>query len=102
MKQNELFPKISAQIFNSPNNVEEYFLFNTNTNKGFSIDGFAALLCKKFTGEYSLAQSVLEFEKEQNLASGEFESDIEWLIIELERHNLITFYESAQQASKES
>jgi hypothetical protein len=98
MKNSELFPKISAQAFNSPNKKEEYFLFNPITNKGFAIDGFAAILCKKFTGDRTFSQIIEEFEKEQDLEKNEFEAEIISLVSDLEKNNLVTFYESAQEA----
>lgn len=98
MKQKDLYPKISAQIFPSNTNKDEFFLFNSSTNRGFSIDGLAAIFCKKFTGEKKLSELVLEFEKEQNIKSGLFNTEIENLINELENNKLITFTEASQQS----
>ena len=96
MKKKKLFPKISAQVFNSPHNIEEFFLFNTSTNKGFAIDGMPAILCKKFTGESSLESIIEEFESEQEIEHGDYDTDIEDLLVELEKHNLIAFHDKAQ------
>lgn len=100
MKQAQLFPKISAQVLNSPNNKDEYFLFNASTNKGFSIDGLAADLCKKFNGEMTLEQTIKTFEIEQQLKMGEFESEIDSLIQDLEKNCLLVFLEEAQPTVK--
>ena len=97
MKQHELFPKISAQIFKSPNNQEEFFLFNTSTNKGFAIDGFAAVLCKKFTGDRTLSEVIAEFEAEQKLEKNEYETEITELLAELEKNRLLVFHNTAQE-----
>lgn len=97
MKQHELFPKISAQIFKSPNNPEEFFLFNTSTNKGFAIDGFAAILCKKFTGDRTLKEVITEFETEQKLDKNEYQTEISDLLAELEKNRLLVFHNSAQE-----
>ena len=86
MKHGQLYPKISAQILNSPNNKDEYFLFNPSTNKGFSVDGLAADLCKKFNGEMTLDQTIKTFEVEQQLKAGEFNSEIDNLIQDLEKN----------------
>lgn len=102
IKHAELFPKISAQIYNSPNSTEEFFLFNATTNKGFAVDGFAALLCKKFTGENKLSDIIASFESEQNLSKGEFESEISELLGDLEQNRLLTFYSEAQAPEKNS
>lgn len=99
MKHASLFPKISAQVYTSPNSSEEYFLFNTATNKGFAIDGFAAILCKKFTGEKKLVDVIAAFEAEQQLAKGEFETEINDLLVELEKNRLLTFFNEAQSPS---
>lgn len=100
MKQAELYPKISAQIYNSPNSTEEFFLFNTSTNKGFTIDGFAAILCRKFTGDKKLSEIIATFETEQKLTKGEFESEIEELLTDLEKNRLVTFFDAAQPPQK--
>lgn len=94
MKYNNLFPKISAQIFPSNTSKEEFFLFNPATNRGFSIDGIAAHLCRKFTGERKLQDLITELEKEQNLNAGLFKDEIEKLLADLENNKLITFHES--------
>ncbi|MBC7428446.1 MAG: hypothetical protein H7336_07540 [Bacteriovorax sp.] len=100
MKKSHLFPKISAQIFNSPSTIDEFYLFNTSSNKGFAIDGFAADLCKKFIGEATLAETVRSLEIESKLKEGEYEEEIDNLILELERNSLIEFFEEAQAPSK--
>lgn len=97
MKQHDLFPKISAQIFKSPNNTEEFFLFNTTTNKGFAIDGFAAVLCKKLTGDRTLNEVIAEFEIEQKLAKDEYKTEISDLLTELEKNRLLVFHNTAQE-----
>ncbi len=102
MKQADLFPKISAQIYKSPNSTEEFFLFNTATNKGFAVDGFAAILCKKFTGENKLSEIVAAFETEHKLSKGEFESEISELLADLEKNRLLTFFNEAQPPAKDS
>ncbi len=96
MKQSNQYPKISAQFFTSPNNKEEYFLFNTASNKGFALDGFAALLCRKFTGEHDLNHIIKEFEEEQKLEKDEFKEEIEHLLSELEKHRLIDYFSTSQ------
>ena len=95
MKYNNLYPKISAQIFPSNTSKDEFFLFNSSTNRGFAIDGFAALLCKRFTGDRKLSEIIIEVEKEQNLSSGLFNNEIESLLTEMESNKLIVFSESA-------
>jgi hypothetical protein len=102
MKQSDLFPKISAQFFNSPNNREEFFLFNTATNKGFAIDGFAAILCKKFTGEHKLSEVISSFEAEQKIQNGEYEDEITNLIADLEKNRLLIFFEEPQLPLKDN
>jgi hypothetical protein len=96
MNRDDLFPKISAQVFTSPNNIDEYFLFNSTTNKGFAIDGYAAILCKKFTGEHKLSEVIATFESEQNLENGEYNSEINELISDLEKNRLLVFLNEAQ------
>lgn len=96
MNNAKLYPKITAQVFNSPNNKDEYFLFNTATNRGFAVDGYAAILCKKFNGEKTLEEIVKNFESEQKLESGEFSEEISTLLSDLEKNRLITFHNEAQ------
>ena len=97
MNQFELFPKISAQIFKSSDTSEEFFLFNTTTNKGFAIDGLAAALCKKLIGVRTLSEVVKEFETEQNLKKDEYKTEINNLLIDLEKNRLLIFYSTSQE-----
>jgi hypothetical protein len=91
MKYEAQFPKISAQIFSSSTSKQEFYLFNSITNRGFSIDGLAASLCKEFTGEKKLSEIIESFEKENKLQNGIFDKEISDLISELEKNKLITF-----------
>lgn len=96
MVQIKLYPKLLAQFFESEKNREEFFLFNTATNKGFAVDGYAALLCKKFTGAQTLEVIIAEFELENQITKDTYSSEIESLIADLERYKLIAFFESSQ------
>ena len=96
MKQSHLFPKISAETFSSPNNRDEFYLFNTSTNKGFSIDGFAAVLCRHFNGEKNLVDAIRSFEILSKLEVGEFDDEIENLIQDLQDNSLLVFLDEAQ------
>lgn len=99
MKYANFYPKLEAQIFPSNTSREELFLFNSSTNRGFSLDGVAADICKKFTGDKKLSDIVSEVESERKLVSGLFNKEIDDLLNELENFKLVSFHEDPQSST---
>ncbi len=99
MKYSNHYPKLEAQIFPSNTSREELFLFNSNTNRGFSLDGVAADICKKFTGDRKLSEIVTEVEMERKIESGLFNKEIDDLLNELENFKLVSFHENPQSST---
>ncbi len=98
MKYFNLYPIISAQTFPSNTGKNEFFLFNSSTNRGFSLDGIAAHICKKFDGEKKLSEIIQEVELEHKLESGIFNDQIIALLSDMEKNKLISFSETAQKS----
>jgi hypothetical protein len=94
MEHIQKFPKLNSVILNREfNNNDPYtdYLFNPNTNKGYSVNGLAALFCRELNGTKSLAEVITNFENQYELAPGIFINEIEKLIIDLEKNQLIEF-----------
>lgn len=95
MDKLNLFPKLLAepiQDFNKSKSL--YYIFNSQNNRGYKLDGFAANLCTRFDGLKSLQQIIKEFESEMNLKENYFQKEIGDLLIDLQNNSLIEFYNS--------
>lgn len=91
------FPKLTSVILNREfNNSDPYtdYLFNPSTNKGYSINGLAALFCRELKGNKSLAEIITNFESQYDLVPGKFNNDIQILLSDLEKNQLIEFLQS--------
>lgn len=94
--KNNFYPQITAQILHNKNDEEKFYLFNTSTNMGYSIDGLAAQLCRKFNGDKTLTNILAEFEIELGLEKDEYKDEINTLLEDLEKNKLIAFHEKSQ------
>lgn len=102
MDKLKLYPILLAdpiQEYNKSKSV--FYLFNTASNRGYKLDGFAANLCHRFNGNKSLEEVIKEFESEMNLQSNYFLEEIDVLLTDLQNNSLIEFRDSPQ-TSKES
>ncbi len=91
------FPKLTSVVLNQEfNNKDPYtdYLFNPNTNKGYSVNGLAALFCRELDGKRSLSKIITEFESHYELAPGRFTKEIETLLFDLENNKLVEFLNS--------
>jgi hypothetical protein len=100
MERSQSYPILTSVKLNKSNS-ETFtdFLFNPNTNKGFSVEGLAALFCRNLDGKKSLERLIIDFENEHSLESGKFKNEIYSLITDLEKNNLIEFLESPKDVS---
>lgn len=87
------YPAITAEILNQNSTEEtaEFFLFNSKSNKGFSVQGLAALLCKNFDGKHTLADLISNLEKDYAIEPNTFNKEINNLIHDLESNGLVEF-----------
>ncbi|MBC7713605.1 MAG: PqqD family protein [Rhizobacter sp.] len=86
------YPLINAEPINDNGRQESqhsYFIFNAQTNKGYSLDGLAALLCKKMNGKKTLRSIIAELEADYELETGKFNKEIHALIKDLGDNNLL-------------
>lgn len=86
------YPLIKAEILgkNKTEDQASFFLFNSETNRGYSVDGLAALLCKRFDGTKTLQELVAELEADYELEPHKFDKDVSMLIQDLENNGLVT------------
>ncbi len=97
MEKINQFPKLTSVVLNREfNNNDPYtdYLFNPSTNKGYSVNGLAALFCRELDGKKSLSEIISNFENHHDLKPGKFTSEIETLIFDLEQNQLIEFLSS--------
>jgi len=91
MKRSNLVPTIVAQFITTNNKIDECFLFQSETNRGYAIDGIAAVICRRFNGKDNLEVIVNNLEKDLKLTKGQYDGEIEVLLDELEQFKLIEF-----------
>ena len=94
----ELYPFVNAENMISRNSGGEqglYFLFNTTTNRGFAVDGLAALFCKELNGKKKLKDIINDFEQVYELESGKFEKEIATLMKDLQENGLLILREDS-------
>lgn len=98
MNKMESYPKLTADILNRGqlSNSTDLFLFNAKTNKGFSLQGLAALLCKDFDGKKTLAETIIALEAKYELEPGKFKTEITNLVHDLENNGLLNFSQEPQ------
>lgn len=91
------FPKLTSVVLNREfNNNDPYtdYLFNPSTNKGYSVNGLAAMFCRELDGTKTLSEIIANFEAHYGLAPGKFTKEIEILLSDLENNQLIEFLQS--------
>lgn len=90
-----LFPILLADpIQDYDKNKSHYYIFNSQNNRGFKVDGFAANLCQRFNGKKSLELIIKEFETDMNLETNYFNDEIDVLLTDLQNNSLIEFHSS--------
>lgn len=97
MEYMDKYPLISAESLDGNSRQENqfsYFLFNSQTNKGYSVDGLAALLCKQMNGKKKLRDLVKDLEAEYEIESGHFDKEIQTLMKDLSDNSLVIFNET--------
>lgn len=91
------FPKLTSVVLNREfNNNDPYtdYLFNPSTNKGYSVNGLAALFCRELDGSKPLSEVIANFESHYDLKPGKFDNEISILLSDLEKNQLIEFLQS--------
>lgn len=91
MDNGNLYPFIHAEPLAAGRNVnpQVYYLFNQKENRGYVVEGLAALFCRKLDGKKKLVEVIDEFEAEYELEKGKFENDISELIQDLSKNKLL-------------
>lgn len=87
----DLYPEIFAEPLagGRKENLQTYYLFNSKINRGYVVDGLAALFCRKIDGKKTLRNLIEEFENEYELEKGKFHKEINDLIHDLEKNHLL-------------
>lgn len=95
----KLYPRITAEILGKKKTEgsASCFLFNSQTNRGYAVEGLAAILCKNFDGTKTLESLVQELEKDYELEPNTFTSEIKTLIKDLEENGLIELMSSPRE-----
>lgn len=91
------FPKLTSIILNHQIKNDDPFtdyLFNPSTNKGYSVNGLAAMFCRELDGRRTLAEIITMFENQYELAPGKFAKEIEVLLLDLESNQLIEYLQN--------
>jgi hypothetical protein len=97
MDKLKLYPILLADPIQDYNKNKSYFyIFNSQNNRGYKLDGFAANLCHRFNGIKSLEQVIKEFEIDMDLKSNYFNEEIDVLLTDLQKNSLIEFHNSPQ------
>ncbi|MDD4973890.1 MAG: PqqD family protein [Bacteriovorax sp.] len=95
MDQLKLFPVLTAEpIQEYSKNKPNYYIFNSRSNRGYMLDGFAANLCQRFDGAKSLEVIIQEFENEMDLRKDSYKKEIDTLLQDLHDNSLIEFLNS--------
>jgi hypothetical protein len=94
------FPFITAEFLgkNKTEGQANCYLFNSVTNRGYSVEGLAAILCKSFDGTNDLLTCIKTLESDYELAENAFEQDIDHLIKDLEDNGLVEFLDSKKES----
>lgn len=88
------YPVVIAEFLSKSDRPDgKVYLFNKCTNKGFQLDNLAALLVQKFNGKRSLRELISELEFEVQADQGMYDNEIESLIEDLLKNELIEFRE---------
>lgn len=93
------YPKLTSVTLNREiNNNDPYtdYLFNPATNKGYSVNGLAAMFCRELNGYMTLQEVIKLFEENYQIAPGKFSNEINELLTDLEKNNLIEFLNQPQ------
>ena len=85
---------MATKLNNEVDSKGRLYLFNSQTNSGFELEGLASIFVSKFDGVKSVQKITSELEEEFELEKGKFEKDIEGLINELKSNGLINFASS--------
>lgn len=95
----ETYPKVIAEPLadNQQENPLSYFLFNSQTNRGYSVDGLAALFCRQLDGQKKLRDLITDFEAQHELEKGKFDGDIKTLLKDLEDNGLLVLNNSSTE-----
>ncbi|MGZ3807160.1 MAG: hypothetical protein ACXVCE_03680 [Bacteriovorax sp.] len=92
MDKLKLFPILMAEPIQEYNKTKSnLYIFNSSSNRGYMLDGFAANLCHRFDGTKSLESIILEFEREMGLKTNFYKEEIDSLLQDLQVNSLIEF-----------
>lgn len=99
MSKMDLYPNIKAEVLgkNKTEDLATLYLFNSQTNRGYSLDGLAAILCKKFDGKKKLSSLIGELESEYQIDAKNFNSDIDALLEDLTDNDLLEMLKEAKE-----
>lgn len=97
MDKLKLFPMLLAEPIQDFNKSKsQFYIFNSQNNRGYKLDGFAANLCYRFDGKKSLEEIIKELESEMNLQENYFLKEISALLTDLQNNSLVEFHNSPQ------
>jgi hypothetical protein len=95
------YVQLKAEILSANNkNPNEIFLFNSSTNRGFMVDGIAAVLCKRMSGEKKINELISDFEKEYEVECNKFANDISQFLKNLVENDLILISDNPIEVKK--
>lgn len=101
MDKLKLFPLLIADPIQDYNkNKSSFYIFNSRSNRGYSIDGLAANLCQRFDGTKNLESIISEFEKEMAIEKNYYQNEIESLLQDLQNNSLIEFLDLPKTSAK--
>lgn len=89
MNKGDLIPVFNAEILKSSAEKKEIYVFSSELEAGFKIDGLAAVLCTKMLGQKKLSDLVKDLCAEWDLPELQMVHDVEFLLTELESNKML-------------
>jgi len=86
---------IAGKLDKKSINSSHIFLFNSKTNRGYQVEGLAALFIYQFDGQRSVATLLDELEQKYNIEKGKFDSEVDAVIEDLLKFELIELRDNA-------
>jgi hypothetical protein len=93
MNNGQRTPFLTADVVKTSPGKREIHIYNPETEEGFVVDGYAAVLCARLYGERTLDQVITGMITEFQLPEKEFTEDAYKFILELESLKVIRWLE---------
>jgi hypothetical protein len=89
MQTGNRVPFLTADIIKTSPDKREIHIYSHESDTGFEVEGYAAILCSRFIGDKSMEQLIGDMVAEFQLPENEFSADAISFASELESLNLI-------------